>query len=72
MKTNLLHIGKFSDMDDERIKTGSLLNFENEGYGFGVEGIRPEPVDRLRRESHDPPFLNEGCRFLYRLRLIPV
>ncbi len=59
-------------MDDEGIKVGSVLKLEDAGHRFGVEGIRPQPVDRLRRESHHPPFLNEGCRFPYRLRLIPV
>src|SRR5690606_20975260 len=40
-------------VDDEGIETRAFLRFENLRDGGGIEGIGPEPVDRLRRQGDD-------------------
>ena len=40
------------DVNDDRVPGRALLGGEDAGYRGGIEGIRAETVDRLRRQRH--------------------
>ena len=51
---NVLKLLAGADMYDQWIAPGSLFGGKNPGYGFGIQGIGSQPINRFRRKSYEP------------------
>ncbi|CAG7658076.1 hypothetical protein SBRY_90139 [Actinacidiphila bryophytorum] len=53
-----------AEMDDQRVGRGAPLHLENARDSHGILGVRPQTVDGLGRESHQPPGAQHPGRLL--------
>ena len=48
-----------ANMDNQRIKAGTLLDLEHLGHRLGIENICRQSVNSLGRQSHHLPLLQK-------------
>ncbi len=53
-RRHLLQHRCLADMHNQRIPARPLLRRKNPPYCLGIQRIRPQPIDRLRRKRHRP------------------